>query len=199
MPKNICDVLYLEPDKKYGYASINSLSKALFNKTSTEINTYLLNFNRKSSIIAIQVHLYYIYLIKEIINKTNNIPIKFDLFISSNSFTKKNYLYNFIKKNSKANQIEIELLENKGRDFIPFLFQMKNKIKKYKYFCHIHTKKSPYLDLEENWRNYLLNNLLGNKDIITEILADLENNDKLGFVFPENYRFFIRKKFIMMN
>ena len=37
---------YLEPDKKYGYASINSLSKALFNKTSTEINIYLLNFNR---------------------------------------------------------------------------------------------------------------------------------------------------------
>jgi len=36
---------YLEPDKKYGYASINSLSKALFNKTFMEINTNLSYFN----------------------------------------------------------------------------------------------------------------------------------------------------------
>jgi lipopolysaccharide biosynthesis protein len=126
-------------------------------------------------------------LIEEIINKTNNIPIKFDLFISSNFLTKKNYLYNFIKKNTKANQFEIEILENKRRDFMPLLIQMKNKIKKYKYICYIHTKKSIYLNVEETWRNYLLNNLLGNKDIIFEILTDFENNDKLGFVFPENY------------
>ena len=70
---------------------------------------------------------------------------------------------------------------------MPFLIQMKNKIKKYKYICHIHTKKSIYLNVEETWRNYLLNNLLGNKDIISEILTDFENNDKLGFIFPENY------------
>lgn len=178
---------YLEPDKKYGYASINSLSRALFNKTSIEINTNFLYSDIKSSNIAIQVHIYYDHLIKEIINKTNNIPIKFDLFISLNSLTKKNYLYNIIKKNSKANQFEIELYENNGRDFLPFLFQMKNKIKKYKYICHIYAKKSLYLDVEENWRKYLLNNLLGSKDIISEILTDFENNDKLGFVFPENY------------
>jgi len=98
LSKNICDDLYLEPDKKYGYASINSLSKALFNKTSIEINTNFLYSDIKSSNLAIQVHIYYAHLIKEIINQTNNIPIKFDLFISSNSLTKKNYLYNFIKK-----------------------------------------------------------------------------------------------------
>ena len=178
---------YLEPDRKYGYASINSLSKALFNKSSIKINTDLFYSNIRSSSIAIQVHLYYDHLIKEIINKTNNIPIKFDLFISLNSLTKKNYLYNLIKKNSKANQFEIEILENKGKYFMPFLIQMKNKIKKYKYICHIHTKKSLYLNVEENWRKYLLNNLLGNKDIISEILTDFKNNDKLGFVFPENY------------
>ena len=37
---------YLEPDKKYGYASINSLSKALFNKTFTEININSSIFNK---------------------------------------------------------------------------------------------------------------------------------------------------------
>ena len=70
---------------------------------------------------------------------------------------------------------------------MPFLIQMKNKIKKYKYICHIHTKKSLFIDIGENWRNYLYNNLLGNENIILEILSEFENNDKLGFSFPENY------------
>ena len=37
------------------------------------------------------------------------------------------------------------------------------------------------------WRNYLYNNLLGNAGIINEILYDFENNEKLGFIFPEAY------------
>ena len=172
---------YLEPDKKYGYASINSLSKALFNKTFMEINTNL------SSIVAIQIHLFYDDLINEIINRTNNIPVNFDLFISINSLSKTNILKDYINKNSKSRKFEIMIFENKRSDFMPFLIQMKNRIKQYKYICHIHTKNSLYLDLEENWRNYLLNNLLGNKIIISEILTDFENNDKLGIIFPENY------------
>ena len=37
------------------------------------------------------------------------------------------------------------------------------------------------------WRNYLLNNLLGNKIIISEILYDFEKYERLGFIFPEIY------------
>ena len=65
---------------------------------------------------------------------------------------------------------------------------MKPKLKFYKYICHIHTKKS--LTEPETgflWRNYLFNNLLGNGDIISEILYDFENNEKLGFIFPETF------------
>ena len=36
-------------------------------------------------------------------------------------------------------------------------------------------------------RNYLYNNLLGNKEIVSEILTDLENNDDLGIIFTEQY------------
>ena len=34
---------------------------------------------------------------------------------------------------------------------------------------------------------YLYNNLIGNKDIISEILSDFKINEKLGFIFPEVY------------
>ena len=71
---------------------------------------------------------------------------------------------------------------------MPFINQMKNKYKYYKYICHIHTKKSltaPKIGFL--WRNYLYDNLLGNIYIVSEILNDFEKNKKLGFIFPETF------------
>ena len=177
---------YLEPDEKYGYASINSLSKALFDKDYKDINFNFEEFNIRP-IIAIQAHIFYIDLLNEIIVKINNIPVKFDLFISTDSLFKKNNIQNYIKQYSKASNINVIIIENIGRDVLPLLIQMKNVIKNYKYLCHIHTKKTMYTNIGNDWRNYLLENLLGNQKIISEILSDFENNEKLGFIFPENY------------
>ena len=177
---------YLEPDKKYGYASINALSKAIFNLSYYD-KDYKLNNLENICKIAIQVHVFYEDLINEIINKTNNIPIKYDLYISTNSDIKKNIIEKNIKKYSNANNYEIKIFENKGRDILPFLSQLQNNIKKYKYICHIHTKKTKFTNFGDEWRNYLYNNLLGNKDIVSEILSDFEMNDKLGIIFPEAF------------
>ena len=178
---------YLEPDEVFGYASINSFSKALFNLSFYEKGYLISNFHNKC-IIAIQAHIYYEDLIDEIINKTNNIPVQFDLFLSIVSEKQKTIVEDKIKKNSKAHKYEIKLVENIGRDVLPFLTQMKFKIKRYKYFCHIHTKKSKHkIFLGSNWRNYLYENLLGSKEVISEILTDFEKYEKLGFIFPEPY------------
>ena len=177
---------YLEPDELYGYASINTFSKALFNIPLQAEKYDLFNFFNKC-IIAVQAHIYYEDLIDEIINKTNNIPVKFDLFLSIISKKIEKRIEDKIK-NSNANKYEIKIVENKGRDVLPIISQMKFKIKSYKYFCHIHTKKSRHdTFLGSNWRNYLFENLLGNKEITTEILMEFEKYDKLGFIFPEVY------------
>ena len=177
---------YLEPDEKYGYASINSLSKAIFNLSYVEHNLTLLKINNQST-IAVQIHIYYEDLIIDIINKTNNIPIKYDLFISTDSIKKKDIIEQNIKISSKANKYEIKIYKNKGRDVLPFLLQFRNNIKKYKYICHLHTKKTIFTYFGDEWRNYLYNNLLGNEKIISEILTDFRNNEKLGIIFPEAF------------
>ena len=177
---------YLEPNKKMGFAYLNYLSKAIFNIENYDIY-HLKTLNNKCK-IAIQVHIFYEDLIEEIINKTNNIPVKFDLLITITSTKIYNSLEYYIKQFSKANQFEILIVENKGRDILPFLSQIKGKFKNYKYLCHIHTKKSltaPQIGLL--WRNYLFKNLLGSDKIISEILYDFEKNRKLGFIFPETF------------
>ena len=176
---------YLEPDSKYGYSLLNSLSKAIFNLS------YIYNYNllnlRETTKIAIQAHIYYEDLISDIIQKTNNMPVDFDIFISTDSEYKKEFIINYIVGRSKANKIEIQIFNNKGRDVLPLLIQLKKKIKKYKYFCHIHTKKSKHINFGDEWRNYLFNNLLGNDKIISEILTEFENNKEIGIIFPEVY------------
>ena len=189
---------YLEPDKKMGFAYLNYLSKAIFNIENYEIYN-LETLNNKCK-IAIQVHIFYEDLIGEIINKTNNIPAKFDLLITITSINIYNNLEYYIKQFSNANKFEILIVENKGRDILPFLSQIKLQFKNYKYLCHIHTKKSqtaPQIGLL--WRNYLFKNLLGSDKIISEILYDFEKNRKLGFIFPETFFGIIKHFYILTN
>ena len=109
---NIWNELYkgilLEANKKYGFAILNSLSKALFNLSY--INNYNLCYLLQSKKIAIQAHIYYETLISDIIQKTNNIPVNFDLFISTDTEFKKRYIYNYIVNNTKANRFEIQIM-----------------------------------------------------------------------------------------
>ena len=175
---------YLEPDEKYGYALINTFSNSILNFPFYAKN---LTFENNNIIIALQIHVYYEDLFLEIIDKINVIPFKYDLFISTISVEKKTFIEKCLF-NSTANKYEIEIFDNKGRDVFPFIKQMKRKFKKYKYICHIHTKKSVHkLFLGTYWREYIYENLIGNKEIISEILYDFEKNEKLGFIFPEAY------------
>ena len=178
---------YLEPDKIYGYAALNSFSKALFNLSFRD-NNYNNLYLKNICIIAIQAHIFFEDITYEIINKTNNIPVQFDLYVTTVSESKKLYIEQIIQKYSNASKYTINIVENKGRDVLPFITQMKNHYKKYKYICHIHTKKTQKFPITGNlWRKYLYNNLLGSKEIISEILYDFEINDNLGFVFPDTY------------
>ena len=130
---------YLEIDEKYGYASINTFTKSILNIPFQKTNFTLTQNN--SNMIAIQIHVFYEELFIEILRKLIFIPFKYDLFISTISEEKKTFIEKCLSS-SNANKYEITIFENRGRDILPFLNQMKNKYKNYKYICHLHTKKS---------------------------------------------------------
>ena len=113
----------MEPDSKYGYASLNALSKAIF-KLNYRNGIYNLKNLNNNCQVAVQAHIFYEDLIEDIINKTNNIPIKYDIFISTTSVEMKNSIENYITKNTKSNKYEIITLNNKGRDVLPLLINI---------------------------------------------------------------------------
>ena len=114
-----------------------------------------------------------------------NMPIKYDLCVTANAFEKKRVIEDYIKKNSNANYYGVMVVKNRGRDMLPLLYQLKNRIQYYKYLCHIHTKKSNFTVFGEVWRQYLYENLLGSSELISEISHIFEENEKIGFVYPE--------------
>jgi len=190
---------YLEYDEKYGYASINALSKSILNLPFNKNKYPLINIS--SIIIAVHVHVFYEDVFNKIIKKLKFIPLKYDLYISTVSEEKKTNIKKILRK-TNANKYEIKIYENKGRDVYPFLTQMKKHYKKYKYICHLHTKKSMHKKLlGSNWSIYLYNNLIGTREIISEILLDFQLNEKLGFIFPEVYHDIIKevKNFTNIN
>ena len=177
---------YLEYDEKYGYSSINSFTKSILN-ISYGKKDYYVDKDNKNITIAIQIHVFYEEILPRIINKINNVPFGYDLYISTISQEKKEIIENYLK-DLDVNKYEIKIYENKGRDVYPFIRQMRTKYKKYKYICHLHTKKSTHKKLlGSKWSVYLYNNLIGDKNIIKDILYDFERYDKLGFIFPEAY------------
>ena len=199
---------YLEPDKKFGYHAINTLSRAIFDKPYSEVGKYRENvfyigdgvlekdqellFNELNigTKIAIQVHIFYEDLVIEIKKFLENIPFCFDLYITTDLDLKKEFINNYFSEQNNLKNLKniyIDIFENKGRDVYPFIRQFTKIKEKYKYICHIHTKKTSYqkTDLGEKWRQYLYKNLLGSSNVIYEILDFFEKDKNIGMIFPE--------------
>ena len=180
---------YLEPDENYGYASINALSKALFN-LKYDNKQYNLFGLAKESLVLVLIHILQGDRISNIINKINNIPVKFDLIISTEFLYIKKMLEEQIIKFSKANLCEIIFLKNIKKSKVSLLIKLEKKIKYYKYFIHLSYKESKNSSEYDNFLiKYLYQNLLGSNEIVSKILTDFENNEHLGFIYPENFYF----------
>ena len=137
--------------------------------------------------IAIQVHIYFVELMDEMLEAVNNIIYPFDCYISTDTVEKKEIIEKQFVPFCNAKNIIVENIENRGRDVAPFLCQIKPVIKKYKYIGHIHTKRSLHTDFGEDWRKYLLRHLMGSPEYVKGVFNLFEANPDLGFIMPDVY------------
>ena len=136
--------------------------------------------------IAVICHMFYPDLLGEFKSYLENIPFKFDLFITTDSAEKRDVIATGLAS-WQHGKVEIRIVENRGRDIAPKLISCSDIYERYEFFLHIHSKKSPHWDSLANWRTYLLSNLLGSKDIVKSIFDAFESDPKLGIISPEHY------------
>lgn len=181
------------PEKKTGYAYLNTMYRAVFNKKiyGKKLSSYSQAMPEEmcsKAQICLQIHIFYLDLLENIVTEITKIPYAFDCYISTDSTDKAEYIRNYFKSHSNAVNVIVEIYDNKGRDVYPLIAQMSKYVTKYKFICHMHTKKSKIDIFGDNWREYLFGSLFGSKENIENILKNLEMNKGLGIVFPKPFQ-----------
>lgn len=189
---------YLEPDKKYGYSSINTVSKALFSLPFRDDLKIMNPIQDQSALteqsrltqkvsIAVHVHMFYLETLEETIENLNHIPFPYDCYISTDTAGKREVIEEIMDETCNAQKVFVQVFENRGRDVAPFLVQMHDVLSQYKYICHIHSKKSKWNDHGNEWRKYNFRHLFGCEENIRQIIHQFETDSKLGMIMPETY------------
>lgn len=138
----------------------------------------------KAAVIA---HIFYPELTEEIINYIKNIPIPYAFFVTTDTEEKKKTICDIVS-NSTLNAIEFEVrvTPNRGRDIAPKYIGFRDVYDRYEAFLHIHSKKSLHANgLGAVWRKYLLEHLIGSKEVAESNLKLLSLNN-VGVVYPEH-------------
>ena len=193
---------YLEPDEKYGYANINTVSKALFNlpfqydlKVISEKSPFVSSeqFNSAASFestkprIAVQLHMFYLDTLDETIENLNCMPFEFDCYVSTDTLDKKKKIKEKMAMRCRAKYKEVTVYPNRGRDVAPLLVQMAPVLDEYDYLCHIHSKKTKTNDHGNEWRKYNFRHLFGSSEYMQRLFRLFEDDETLGIIMPEIY------------
>lgn len=143
---------------------------------------------RPSGGIVIVAHIYYFELFDEIASALENIPWSFDCFISVNDEHVIGLIKDRISKIKNIGKFDIRVVPNRGRDISPLLVEFSKEIRRYQYVLHVHTKKSLYSGRERvEWREYLLESLLGSERRIRHIFHQFVNNPNIGIIYPDTF------------
>jgi len=138
---------------------------------------------------AVVLHIHYDELVDEMIAYLKNIPYEFDLYISTRSEIARK-IENIFTEHFPVKKIVIQGVPNRGYDIGPFVCWFNSFALEYDLVLKIHAKRSygkHYGAHLEEWRKYLLSNLIGSGDIITQILKKFVDDESLGMVFPDFY------------
>jgi len=178
---------YLEPDRKYGYAYLQSTANVLkaFTKHTLQGNnkkSIQKKILKKTSDTAVILHLYYLEMWDEICSYLENLNNEFDFFITvpdTVQLREEQIL-------SRFPNAQIFYCENRGRDIAPFIKVLRMIYpENYRYILKIHTKRSLHRQDGFTWSQDLLGKILGSYGLVN-IKKALDQED-IGVVAPEGH------------
>ena len=144
----------------------------------------LLEYN-KSQKIGLFFHIYFEDLIEECFHYVSNVPEYTEIFITTDEENKKIKIENKFSK--LKNKVDVKVIENRGRDVSAFLVPNREEILKYDIACFAHDKKTKQLHPElkgEEFKYKCLENILGNKNFVSNIIDLFIKNPRLGLLSP---------------
>ncbi len=136
--------------------------------------------------IAVLIHLYYEDLASEIFRYLRNIPVRADVFVTTDTAAKRAAILRQMRE-WDAGRMEVRVVPNRGRDIAPKLVGMADVHRNYDRVLHLHGKKSDHWQHGQDWRRYLYEVLLGTPDVVRSMLAAFDSDPCLGMILPQHW------------
>lgn len=169
-----------QPDRSILYCDkvLNTYSSASLHRSGAE---------RK--LVAIHVHVYYVDVWKRYVDYLRALDFPYALYITTDSESKAKDIKALLpeKIGSEAEPREVVVLENRGRDILPWL-SISDKLSSYDFVLHAHTKKSPTAAdwVGASWQQDIFDTML---EQAGKIINSFEEKPSLGIVIPDVPRY----------
>jgi GT2 family glycosyltransferase len=138
--------------------------------------------------LAVVCHLFHMDVVDEIHEYLRNIPFPADLYISTDAVDKHDLIEHRFGNWDKG-RVTVRIMPNRGRDLAPKLVGFHDVHERYEYVLHLHSKASRHDKMLAPWRGFLLENLLGSKEIIYSVFEVFSRQPQIGIVFPQHYEY----------
>jgi len=136
--------------------------------------------------ILLIFHIYFEDLIDESMKYMKSMPINSDILITTPKIDLKEILERKIKDLPYKN-IEIRVIENRGRDVSSLLVGAKDIVMNYDYVCFMHDEKTTQLKpycVGQSFRYKCYEGNLSSKEYVINILGTFKENKRLGILMP---------------
>jgi lipopolysaccharide biosynthesis protein len=138
--------------------------------------------------IGVHLHVYYPELLPEMMVALQYIGQPFTCYLTTNSEATASRAEILLNHHPWVKTHRVIVTENRGRDIGPWIVGMAGFNDDHELWCHIHTKKSPHApDIGNQWRQFLLTQLLGSEATVGCILSAFDQDPDLGLVIPAFY------------
>ena len=141
---------------------------------------------RDSSRIALLMHVYYEDQLDWCCDYAANMPPQADIYISTDS-ERKRQLIETRFSNLKCGRLQVNLVENRGRDVSALLIGFKNIVRDYEYICFAHDKKTTHVSpllIGQSFAYKCFENILASQDFVKNVVRTFEENPRLGLLSP---------------
>lgn len=137
--------------------------------------------------IAVVAHVYYEDMVDEIMGYVRNIPVDYDLIVTTTSTAKREAILDALAP-YELPRVDVRIVDNRGRDMSALLIGCRDVFESddYDLVCRVHSKKSPQdsFNRADLFKHHLFDNILYTTGYVANILRLFDRHQTLGMVFP---------------
>ncbi|MFT6044980.1 MAG: lipopolysaccharide biosynthesis protein [Arenicella sp.] len=136
-----------------------------------------------SSSIGVLLHVYYVDILPSLSRVLPHFPDQITLLVSTPE-EHVEVVRNELSSLCPSATLVVKGVQNLGFDIAPMLISFAQELLGLGIVCKLHTKHSQHYDRYAGWREHLIHNLAGSKQIVSAVLRKFSEDEGLGALFP---------------